>query len=282
MNSKALHQQIVEQIRPVVKHDAEPLAFQVIEFVFGLSQTRTLAETKLTISTAQQNQLDSIIHRLLQHEPWQYISGEAWFYGRKFHLTPDVLIPRPETEELVSLIVHEFKKIKNQITILDIGTGSGCIAISLALEIPSANVIATDVSEKAITVARLNAQDLQSPITFLENNILIHTLPINNLDVIVSNPPYIARDEFDTLSESVTKFEPHSALFAESNDPLQFYKAIARQSRMALKPGGKIFVEINQQFGEETKAVFSSENFRNVTLHHDISGNDRFITAEKI
>lgn len=216
---------------------------------------------------------------LKEQKPIQYILGETEFYGMKFFVNESVLIPRPETEELVEWIL---KDAENQnLNIIDIGTGSGCIPIVLKRNLPDANVFALDFSEKAIETAKNNAEFHQTEIQFLQEDFLnmdFETLP--EFDIIVSNPPYIAEKEKEQMSENVLKYEPHSALFVPNDDALIFYKRLIELAQNNLKPNGKIYVEINQNLAQETEELFR-KSFENVELKKDISGNFRMIKSIK-
>lgn len=214
---------------------------------------------------------------LKDHTPIQYILGETEFYGMKFFVNENVLIPRPETEELVEWIL---KDIKNAgLKIIDIGTGSGCIPIVLKKNLPNASIWAMDFSEKAIETAQINAEYHQTDIQFLQNDFLhMNFKELPEFDLIVSNPPYIGETEKNEMDENVVKFEPHSALFVPDENPLIFYEKIVEFAKQKLKPNGKIFVEINQNLARETKELFQN-NFENTELKKDISENFRMIKA---
>lgn len=250
-----------------------------MEQVLGLTKPKILTGTAITLTPELKTQLDKAISRINNHEPIQYIVGEAEFYGRRFKVNSSVLIPRPETEELVQQAVSLIQPKSNPV-ILDIGTGSGCIAISLNLELPTATVYATDVSKKALRVAQENANRIKGRVTFLHHDILTSEIPFKNLDLIISNPPYIDENEKETLQPNVLAYEPHEALFAPGN-PLIFYQAIASKGHQALRPGGLIMVEINEHFGNETAGIFSQEEYDQVHIIKDISGKDRIVTAIK-
>lgn len=204
--------------------------------------------------------------------PYQYVIGNAEFYNLSLEVNPSVLIPRPETEEMVSIILKENFEPK---TILDIGTGSGCIAVALKKHIRKATITAIDISTEAIETAKRNALNNNVAIHFVEDDILNPKQVFGQFDWIVSNPPYIDKEEI--LDKVVAAFEPTIALYAH-NDVLKYYKAIASFATLHLKAEGKIFVEINQKYGNETKVVFESKGFH-ATLLQDMSGNDRFIQA---
>ncbi|HZI23532.1 MAG TPA: peptide chain release factor N(5)-glutamine methyltransferase, partial [Chryseolinea sp.] len=214
---------------------------------------------------------------LNRDEPVQYILEEANFYGRTFRVSPAVLIPRPETEELVRLVVKMSSHFsKKNLTILDVGTGSGCIAISLALELPTSEILATDISQEALNVASHNAKNLGASVQFHQHDILSANLPFS-IDVVVSNPPYIASDERITMRPNVKDYEPSLALFVDSADPLLFYRAIALQANRALMTGGVVVVEINERFGKEVAQLFITHHFKNVEIVRDVFGKDRFV-----
>jgi release factor glutamine methyltransferase len=281
MNSKKLFVELALKIHLTESADEiNQLVFLLMEHVFGLSSTEILTGREVLWDTGHQEKMFALIHRLNQHEPIHYILGEAWFYGRKFTVNPAVLIPRPETEELIETALTVLPNNREQAAhILDIGTGSGCIPITLKLERHAVSVYATDISEEALRVARLNARNLRAHVEFLRHDILTETIPFTGLDLIVSNPPYITYAERWAMQANVLEHEPHTALFATGDDPLIFYKNIARKAKIALKPGGHVVVEINEKFGDETAAVFDAEKYADITLRKDIAGKDRIVTA---
>lgn len=222
--------------------------------------------------------MDDITSRLLADEPIQYILGKASFYGYEFTVTPATLIPRPETEQLVDMIVDE--NPDSDLRVLDIGTGSGCIAISLALALKWPQVTAIDISEQALAVARKNAAYNKTKVQYLQADALhLTTLPCEPLDIIVSNPPYVCYNEIPGMEANVLDYEPHTALFVPDDDPLLFYRAIARYASGALKPGGRIYLEINRQYGNETAALLAGEGFEDASVVVDSYGNARFVKA---
>lgn len=277
INSKALFHDFVSRL--TLKDDPEELrsmAYLVFENLFGFSKTDILSSRELLLTNEQSSSLESVIQRLNKNEPVQYILDEADFYGRTFKLNSSVLIPRPETEELVRLVVSAHKAKRN-LSILDIGTGSGCIAITLALELHESNVIAYDVRDEALTVARKNAQDLKANVSFKKHDILLEELPSNAFDCIVSNPPYITKRESENMQNNVLLYEPSVALFVENNDPLLFYNAIAAKAANALKVNGSLYFEINASFGKEVAALLSTSGFTDVSVIKDLSGKDRIV-----
>ena len=237
------------------------------------------------------DKLISVIGELKTQRPIQYILGSTEFYGCKLRVNEQVLIPRPETEELVHLILSDVQKntnptaplYKGEINILDIGTGSGCIAIALKKKIPNANVSAIDISDEALLVAKANAILNQTKINFLQADILSPLSPRRGaggeangtFDIIVSNPPYIRLSEKETMHKNVLEHEPHIALFVNDDDPLLFYKAIADFALQNLTPDGKLYFEINQALGVDVKKMLEEKGFKNVEVKKDMSGKDR-------
>lgn len=222
------------------------------------------------------------VERLKTYEPIQYILGETEFYGLKFKVNNSVLIPRPETEELVDWIIKSNSN-KANINILDIGTGSGCIAISLAKNFPNAEVFALDVSEKAISVAKKNANKNNIKIEFINQDILNVSSDFGKykFDVIVSNPPYVRMIEKEQMQANVLDFEPHLALFVEDNDALVFYKAVVEFANKYLKDKGQLYFEINESLGKSSSNLLEKANFINIELRKDISEKDRMLKGIK-
>jgi len=271
-NSKAVFNSIKSSLTLTDTDEIHAIALAIMQKFYGFTLTDILAEKEI-----EAKDFSEIISRLNQHEPLQYIFGEADFYGRKFKVNPSVLIPRPETELLIDEIVRE--KIHSP-KILDVGTGSGCIAITLKLEIPTAKVYALDASIEALNTAYENATSLNAAIEFIHQNFL-YDFPFESVDVIVSNPPYIRDLEKEKMNLNVLDYEPHTALFVPDNDPLIFYRAIAEKSKSILKSNGKVFVEINEVFGEETKKLFEQHGFHSVRIIKDLNYKDRIAIAER-
>lgn len=249
--------------------------------MLGISSTSYYLKEEVTLTTEQETQLQGIIDRLLQGEPLQYIEGRAPFCGMEFAVNPSVLIPRPETAELVDWIASDHAT--QQPRILDLGTGSGCIAIALSKRLPQAKVEACDISTEALTVAKENARTNEAPVSFFAHNMLNLDTPLpHSYDMLVSNPPYIRQSEAADMSVQVTEWEPYTALFVPDNDALRFYRAIAELGQTeALRPGGHIYVEINQALGKETMALFEAYGYQDVELRKDIYGNERMIRVKK-
>lgn len=280
-NSKALFHELLSAIKAGHdKDETRAIAYVVMTKLFGVTRSDIMAE-KFVEPKPECPSIEEVVERLNRLEPVQYILGEAPFYGRTFQVTHDVLIPRPETEELVRVIVEQVGDSSDLLNIIDIGTGSGCIAITLALEIPRARVYATDVSEAALRVASSNAQTLSAVVSFQKHNILLDEITAIELDVIVSNPPYIARSERQSMLPTVYEFEPTSALFVDDDEPLLFYKSITRKAVSVLKPGGLLAFEINERFGKEVAALFLANQFYDVLIIRDLFGKERVVTGRK-
>ena len=233
----------------------------------------------IILSSKEMQKLNGILARLLNFEPIQYIQGTARFLERSYHVAPGVLIPRPETEELVEVMLRE---IPSDARILDIGTGSGCIAISLSKAFPNAKVTAWDVSEDALCIARRNNDDLQASVCFVKQDVLAWRGDGGQCyDVIVSNPPYITESEKQEMERNVLDWEPFSALFVPNNDPLLFYRRIGELGRMMLVDGGRLYFEINRAYGEATAMMLCGQGYTGIRILKDISGNDRYVIAER-
>ena len=233
----------------------------------------------ITLSAKAEQELQSLLRRLRNFEPIQYILGEARFLGRTFQVASGVLIPRPETEELVEIML---KEISSTSRVLDIGTGSGCIAATLAKELPGAQVTAWDVSEEALAIAAANSLALQVPVCFEQRDVLTYIPGVTErYDVIVSNPPYVTEAEKQDMERNVLDWEPSLALFVPDADPLRFYRRISVLGLEMLEPDGKLYFEINRTFGEDIVLMMRELGYRFVRLQKDISHNDRFVIAQK-
>ena len=282
MTMQELYDDFLRQLQSVYDlREADNIADWVFEKITGLKRWER-KEQKNIIKEEIRNRLNTWLEQLLQHKPVQYVLNEAWFYKMKFYVNEHVLVPRPETEELVSWVINDIKTSHNKEpgNILDIGTGSGCIAISLKKYIENSNVDAVDISHEALTIAKKNADDLQVNINLLQADFLtINFSSIHNrYDVCVSNPPYIPVGEKENLSKNVTAFEPSIALFVEDSDPFIFYKKIAAFASSHLKKDGKIYVEIHENYSKETAAIFHEYNFT-TEIKKDIYGKERMIKA---
>lgn len=233
----------------------------------------------INLSESKQHELENILLRLRENEPIQYIRGIANFLGRSFHVAPGVLIPRPETEELVELVISENHQKAPRV--LDIGTGSGCIAVTLSLEIPQARVTAWDVSEEALLIARNNNEELGANVFFEKRDVFAEVECNQQFDCIVSNPPYVTESEKEAMEPNVLDWEPELALFVPDNDPLRFYRKIAVLGRRLLCPEGKLYFEINRMYGTPTIDMLGAMGYKEPRVIKDISGNDRIVTAYK-
>ena len=274
------------------KDEVDSFFFLCTDHYLDLPRFQLVLQPEFTIVKSEYDTFFNVLNQLKQQKPIQYILGESEFYGLPFKVNEHVLIPRPETEELVDLIINFHTKPSRsaneelQIKILDIGTGSGCIAISLAKHLPNAKVYALDVSKKALKVAKANAELNNVEITFIEADLLNEStwnLEFKELefDTIVSNPPYVRHLEKAEIQPNVLDNEPHLALFVEDNNPLQFYKAITAFAVCNLKQNGQLFFEINQYLGEETKALLTDANFEDIELLKDLNGNNRMLKGIK-
>lgn len=223
-------------------------------------------------------ELTADFERLKTGEPIQYILGHGPFYGRDFKVSPDTLIPRNETEELVHLIIKE--NPQSELVILDIGTGTGCIPITLKLEMKNPIVFGLDVSEEALAVSNQNANTLNAKVKFLKCDILKETPAVPPLDILVSNPPYIPLKEKTEMHRNVVDFEPELALFVFNEDPLIFYREIAEKGKKLLKPSGKIYFEINERFGPQVVELLLTLAYKNIRLIKDLNGKDRIVAAQ--
>lgn len=250
----------------------------LIEHVTKSSMPALLSDKNTKITSEEVLKIDKIVERLQRFEPIQYILGETEFYGLPFTVNQDVLIPRPETEELVELILNENKESKPRI--LDIGTGSGCIAVSLQKHIHESSVTAWDISEKALAVAALNSKSNSVNVTFNQVDILSDYPTNHSFDIIVSNPPYVLDSEKTDMHANVLEHEPHTALFVADNNPLLFYNRIADVAIQLLTDGGKLYFEINRAKGQETIKMLENKKFSEIRLIKDISGNDRMVRAQ--
>ncbi|MBK9425354.1 MAG: peptide chain release factor N(5)-glutamine methyltransferase [Bacteroidetes bacterium] len=253
-------------------------SYLATKFDKALNQIQELRHIEL--EDDQYQQFTSDLNKLAARIPLQYVVNEAWFYDLKLFVNDKVLIPRPETEELVSLVLDDYEKTQNPLRILDIGTGSGCIPVLLGTKFPVAEIFASDISEEALEIAKLNSRNHQTNVSFLLDDILNTKLSFTHqLQVIISNPPYIAASESVEMQSNVTEYEPEIALFVPDSDPFIFYKAIAANAASWLQPGGKLYLEINQRFGHETAAIIRDAGFTSVKVIKDMSQNNRFIVA---
>lgn len=270
-----LFQNCLTQLAGTYEHaELKSVVSVLLEDLFGISRMDVVMKKEVTVDA---HMLTDALDRLGNHEPVQYVVGKALFLDREFRVAPDVLIPRPETEELVQWIVE--KNDRTNPVIWDIGTGSGCIAVSLALALPGAKVFGTDFSESALLIAQANADARHADVKFIQSDILLEAPALPAPDIIVSNPPYIPATERTTMHTNVTKHEPESALFVPDADPLLFYRRIAEVAKNGLAPNGKIYFEIHEKRGAEVKALLESLGFADVTIRQDMQGKERMVRA---
>ncbi len=257
--------------------------FLLIEEYLGFERIDTVLKSAFEISQEQFNLLESATNKLQKEEPIQYILGKTEFYGLPFFVNEHVLIPRPETEELIEWIIEKVTStsLSDQNNILDIGTGSGCIPITLKKKLSKANITSIDVSEIAIEVAIKNAELNNVEINFIHQNILNTSELHKKFDLIVSNPPYVRELEKDEIKNNVLENEPHLALFVEDHNPLLFYDKIADLAKEFLLENGLLFFEINQYLAKETVELLEAKGYKNIELRKDLFGNDRMILAHK-
>ncbi|RVU00801.1 peptide chain release factor N(5)-glutamine methyltransferase [Mucilaginibacter limnophilus] len=278
--------------------EIEALTLLILTDITGFSRATVKAFPEQELMDTQSGKLSAILTELKTGRPLQYITGETEFYGLPFKVNSSVLIPRPETEELVewviSVVVGAWRKADgvnakhpapsaSPLTILDIGTGSGCIAISLKKNLPDASVSAIDISPEALKTAKVNAELNKTEVNFIEADILNaannKSLLSDRYSLIISNPPYVTPADKELMHTNVTDFEPHTALFVPQDDPLLFYKAIANYALKTLMPSGLLFFEINESYGKQTVDMLTDKGFKNIELRQDMKGRDRMVKA---
>lgn len=276
-NSLQLLKQLKDRLTKSFPNEAEPMAFQIVEHFSGLNRTEIIVDKPFTTGPQFEHQIQSVIKRVLSNEPIQYVLGNAHFYGRFFEVNPSTLIPRQETEELVHLILDDIKG-KEELLILDIGTGTGCIPITLELENKHQIIEALDISKDAVETAKRNNQALGTNVFFFQMDVLNNSLP-KMYDVIISNPPYVLESEKELMQPNVLKHEPTTALFVPDKLPLLFYERITELALNHLNPNGRIYFEINEQFGDEIVELLTKNTFKQATLHNDLNGKPRFVSG---
>jgi release factor glutamine methyltransferase len=286
---------VVEELAGIYEDsEAGNIAGLAIEHVSGYERKEWLKGKEIELNATQVEELYRVIERLREHEPIQYIMNKAWFYGMELYVDKNVLIPRPETEELVDWIVKDIKASgldvfhkspteadhTKQLKILDVGTGSGCIPLALKKTMPKAEVWGCDISDGALTVARRNGSQLDIRVDFQSLNFLDpeQQRQLPTVNIIVSNPPYVPMRDKEQMRPNVLQFEPHTALFVGNNDPLIFYKALLQFSKHRLYPNGSLYMEIHEDLGEEVKALFDEENFK-TEIKKDMQGKNRMVKA---
>lgn len=262
--------------------EASQITDWVMEKLTGSQKAERMLYKNEAITAAEELQLQQYTERLLKHEPVQYVLNESWFYGLKFYVDKNVLIPRPETEEMVDWIIRNLKFPFSDLKILDIGTGSGCIAIALKRKLRKAKVWACDVSNDALNVAKQNAANLQAEINFVQLDFLNadERNKRSSFDIIVSNPPYIPEKDKETMNKNVLDFEPSTALFVPDSNVLVFYEAIADFAKTHLKENGTVYCEIHENLGNEVNDLFKQNGFT-TELKKDMQGKNRMIKVSR-
>ncbi|MEJ7559416.1 MAG: peptide chain release factor N(5)-glutamine methyltransferase [Pedobacter sp.] len=253
----------------------------VVDHISGFNRSMVSLRKSEPISALNSDRYLSVLELLEKQEPLQYILSEAFFYGLKFKVNSAVLIPRQETEELVHMVINDFKSSSSHLKILDVGTGSGCIAISLKYHLPAAEIFAMDISAPALEIAAENAFSNQTTITLLNEDIRQYASS-TNFNIIISNPPYITEKEGLSMDKNVMDHEPHLALFVSDNNPLEFYLAIADFAMRNLQNDGLLYFEINANFGKEVANMLTIKRFVDVHIISDMQGKDRFVKARKV
>ena len=279
--------QLLKKLRTIYsENEASEITDLVMEFLTGSKKAERMIYKNEAITNDEEARLMEIIEKLINNQPVQYVLGEAWFFGMKFKVNNSVLIPRPETEELVDWVIKEIKANyltgKKHYSIIDIGTGSGCIPITLKKKIPVLEVTAIDVCSEAIYVAAENATELETEIEFILMDFLDNKTwnSLKKFDIIISNPPYIRHSESEHMHRRVKDHEPHLALFVPNNDALIFYRNLADFAAEHLKMGGCIFTEINEALGNEVSVLFESKGLGKIEIRKDMQGKNRMIKAQ--
>ena len=273
------YEQLWHRLTPIYEAgEAKAIVRNVLEMQFHLSFADILCGKVTELSADNQAELEKIMVRLEKSEPMQYVLGTAFFYGRPFHVDPGVLIPRPETTELCQWIIEAPKEG----SILDIGTGSGCIAITLAIELPQSHVSAWDISEEALTIAKANASTLNAHVNFEKQDALAPHIDERKWDIIVSNPPYIEPKERREMERNVLEYEPTIALFAPENNPIAFYQSIGNYAAQTLLPGGLLYFELNPLTANAVGSYLESIGFKDIEYREDQFHKQRFLKAKKI
>ena len=280
MTRREILHKITSELTPLYgENEARSIALLTATSLSGLDRNAFFVEPNQRLEIGD---LAAVIERLKQGYPVQYLLGKTEFFGYEFRVEQGVLIPRPETEELVAWVLAE-ESSRRPCRMLDVGTGSGCIALSLALEHPSAQISAVDLSDRALSVARLNAENLGVEIDLRKADALhgLESAFDHRFEVIVSNPPYVPQRDWATMDRNVRDYEPHEALFVPDDDPLIFYRSIARQAREMLTEGGRIYFEIYYLYGEQMRQMLVDEGYTDVVLREDLFGKPRMICGTR-
>ena len=279
MTVKEYIKEIRNKLTPLYgEGEAKAMTRLIFHSLKGWNVTDMIIHEGDTVSDYIDGKIKEILKRLLNHEPIQYILGEAYFYGMNLEVDRNTLIPRPETEELVDMIVKRWNR-QNDLRVLDIGTGSGAIAIALSRNLPFSKVSAVDISEGALKIAERNAKKLKADINFIHDDVFNYSPSADSFDIIVSNPPYIDESEKADMERNVLDYEPHSALFVPDSNPLIFYSRIIEIASVALHRGGMLYFEINPRHSQDLVMLLRHEGFSDVEIHQDIAGKERFISA---
>jgi release factor glutamine methyltransferase len=274
-------QRLVFQLYDIYDNrEAVNIADLIMEHSTGWKKIDLILNKRLRLLPDKLELIEKYTRELLAHRPVQYVLNEAWFHGLMFHVNEHVLIPRPETEELVQWVKTAIGRAQNKdLKMLDIGTGSGCISIALKKQLPFAAVCACDISKDALEVAQRNANMHKTDIGWLHTNFLdsAQWKQLPSFDIIVSNPPYIPVKDKENMRANVLQYEPHIALFVENDDPLIFYRAMADFAKVNMRPGGRIYAEIHEDLSNEVNQLFAMKGFNNIELKKDMQGKDRMI-----
>lgn len=285
MTIQLAYQQVLAKLNDVYEQrEAANITDMLIEYVTEQRKIDRITYKELPVSSRQQAMLENFLKELLAHKPIQYVIGEAWFMGMKLRVNENVLIPRPETEELVEWITKEIQLRENKnLSLLDIGTGSGCIPIAAKKLVPEISASAVDISEEALQLASINAIEQHVLVDFIHLDFLNETewVQMSKYDIIVSNPPYIKKSESALMNKNVLAYEPHIALFVPDEDALLFYKSIAKFGVHHLKVNGELYVEINETLGDLVVQLFKENSYTGIELKKDMQGKDRMVKAKK-
>ena len=281
MNVNQLKRHVTDMLAGTVGgEEAAAMSREIIRHLLGLEPAQAVLAGDRPVETLTEQAAERIVKRVNDGEPLQYVLGSAYFMGMEFKVTPAVLIPRPETSQLVDIITDDMRGRQN-LRVLDVGTGSGCIAISLCRALPFAEVSGMDISAEALAVARENGAAMKTPVRWLQADILTLSPQPGSYDVIVSNPPYIAESEKTSMDPRVYDHEPHTALFVPDSDPLRFYRAITHFAATALAGDGVLYFEINPLFVDGLRHILSGAGFGNVDIIRDFRGNYRFAVCRR-
>ena len=281
ISAKYLYEEAKKGFFKYERAEKESILYILFEDLFRISKIDFIADKQIEWNSAHQNTLEDALQQLNNHVPVQYVIGRSFFYKYYFKLNADTLIPRPETEEMVQHIISD--NIHPAPSIIDIGTGSGCIAICLAANISNARVSAVDISASALEMARVNADDNGVQVNFIELDFLSHEKNIpGTFDIIVSNPPYVLESEKELMRENVLAHEPHLALFVSDQTALIYYEALLSFAQTSLNKNGYVYAEINEQKGEEMIALGQQFGFANISIIKDMFGKDRIFKAQKV